>query len=244
MSHEHDDRADDGRQDRTPAAGKPAVAALDRPGGMDGAAGRVPQCHFPVWLGAGLLGGLSLWLTSRSSTPWLFWLLAAGLVQLRLLCNLIDGMVAIESGKGSPLGELYNEIPDRLSDAATLVGLGFAAGSVPWLGFLAAILAVFVAYVRAAVKIAGGAAGLLGPHGQASSHVRRDRDRPCLCGRADVLAESLARSRLGLPRDRAWDDHHRLHRHGNPAPDTTSSTTTCWSSSMRATAPTIPESSG
>jgi len=114
-------------------------------------------------LGTGLLGGLSLWLTSRSSTPWLFWLLAAGLVQLRLLCNLIDGMVAIESGKGSPLGELYNEIPDRISDAATLVGLGFAAGSVPWLGFLAAILAVFVAYVRAAVKIAGAPQDYSGP---------------------------------------------------------------------------------
>lgn len=114
-------------------------------------------------MGAGLLGGLSLWLTSRSSIPWLFWLLAAGLVQLRLLCNLIDGMVAIESGKGSRLGELYNEIPDRISDAATLVGLGFAAGSVPWLGFLAAILAMFVAYVRAAVKIAGAPQDYSGP---------------------------------------------------------------------------------
>ena len=125
--------------------------------------GVTPNAISLFGLGAGLLGGLSLWLTSRSSTPWLFWLLAAGLVQLRLLCNLIDGMVAIESGKGSRLGELYNEIPDRVSDAATLVGLGFAGGSVPWLGFLAAILAVFVAYVRAAVKIAGAPQDYSGP---------------------------------------------------------------------------------
>ena len=116
--------------------------------------GVTPNAISLFGLAAGLLGGLSHWFTSRGLMPWLFWLLAAGLVQLRLLCNLIDGMVAIELGKGSPLGELYNEIPDRVSDAATLVGLGFAAGSVPWLGFLAAILAVFVAYVRAAVKIA------------------------------------------------------------------------------------------
>ncbi len=125
--------------------------------------GVTPNAISQFGLGAGLLGGLSLWLTSRSSAPWFLWLLAAGLVQLRLLCNLIDGMVAIESGKGSRLGELYNEIPDRVSDAATLVGLGFAAGSVPWSGFLAAILAVFVAYVRAAVKIAGAPQDYSGP---------------------------------------------------------------------------------
>ena len=165
--------------------------------------GVTPNAISLFGLGAGLLGGLSLWLTSRSSTPWLFWLLAAGLVQLRLLCNLIDGMVAIESGKGSRLGELYNEIPDRVSDAATLVGLGFAAGSVPWTGFLAALLAVFVAYVPRCRQDRRGAAGLLGPHGQASSHVRRDRDRPCLRGRADVLCRKPGSITIGAsPRSR------------------------------------------
>src|SRR5262245_44540832 len=38
------------------------------------------------------------------------WLLAAIFIQKRLLANLLDGMVAIESGKASPVGELYNEI--------------------------------------------------------------------------------------------------------------------------------------
>ena len=114
-------------------------------------------------MAAGILGGLMLWFTSWGIAAPLFWLLAAGLAQLRLLCNLIDGMVAIESGKTSPVGELYNEVPDRVSDAATLVGLGYAAGGVPWLGFLAAILAIFVAYVRAAVKVAGGPQDYSGP---------------------------------------------------------------------------------
>jgi len=72
---------------------------------------------------------------------------AAG-VQLRLLCNLLDGMVAIEGGKQSPLGGLYNELPDRLADAVLLVALGYAA-AVPWLGWLCALLAVLTAYIRA-----------------------------------------------------------------------------------------------
>jgi phosphatidylglycerophosphate synthase len=114
-------------------------------------------------LGAGILGGLFLWSTSISLAPWLCWLLAAGLVQLRLLCNLIDGMVAIESGRTSRLGELYNEIPDRISDAATLIGLGCASGSDQRLGFVAAVLAVFVAYVRAADKVAGAPQDYCGP---------------------------------------------------------------------------------
>jgi phosphatidylglycerophosphate synthase len=116
-----------------------------------------------VGLGAGVLGGLMLWLTSWGVAAPVFWLLAAGFVQLRLLCNLIDGMVAVESGRTSPLGELYNEIPDRISDAATLIGLGYAAGGIPWLGYLAAILAAFVAYVRAEVKVAGGPQDYCGP---------------------------------------------------------------------------------
>ena len=80
---------------------------------------------------------------------------AAISVQLRLLCNLIDGMVAIEGGKQSPVGALYNEFPDRIADSLFLVALGYACG-VPWLGWLAALLAALTAYVRAT----GGALGL------------------------------------------------------------------------------------
>lgn len=79
--------------------------------------------------------------------PWLF-LLGALLVQLRLLCNLFDGMVAVEGGKGGPTGVLFNEIPDRFEDAFILVGFGYGAG-VPELGFAAALLAVLTAYLRA-----------------------------------------------------------------------------------------------
>jgi phosphatidylglycerophosphate synthase len=86
--------------------------------------------------------------------PWLF-LVAALCVQLRLLCNLLDGMVAVEGGRGTPSGGLYNEIPDRVADSLFLVAWGYACG-LGWLGWLAALAAACTAYVR----VLGGALGL------------------------------------------------------------------------------------
>jgi phosphatidylglycerophosphate synthase len=77
------------------------------------------------------------------------YLAAAGGIQLRLLANMLDGMVAIASGKSSAVGELYNEIPDRLSDTAILVAAGYAAFSHPTLGWAAAGMALFITYLRA-----------------------------------------------------------------------------------------------
>lgn len=78
--------------------------------------------------------------------PWGAWLCALG-IQLRLLCNLFDGMVAVEGGKSTPTGALYNEVPDRIADSVLLVALGYAAG-LPWAGWLAALLAATTAYIR------------------------------------------------------------------------------------------------
>ncbi len=91
------------------------------------------------------------------------WIAAGVLVPFRLVCNMLDGMVAIGRGESSAVGELYNEIPDRLSDMAALVGLGFAAAAHPTLGVFAAALAVLVAYVRAAAKVAGARQDYCGP---------------------------------------------------------------------------------
>jgi phosphatidylglycerophosphate synthase len=89
--------------------------------------------------------------------------LAAGLIQFRLLCNLIDGLVAVEGRRQTAMGELYNEIPDRISDVAVLAGAGYAAGSSPAMGWLAATLAVFVAYLRAVGKGCGLPSDYRGP---------------------------------------------------------------------------------
>ena len=91
------------------------------------------------------------------------WLVAAAMVQLRLLANLMDGMVAVASGEASPVGELYNEVPDRVADALILIGLGYAAGGAPTMGYGAALLAVFVAYVRAMGAVAGARQCFAGP---------------------------------------------------------------------------------
>jgi phosphatidylglycerophosphate synthase len=96
------------------------------------------------------------------------WLAAAAGIQLRLATNLLDGMVAVEGGKGGPTGELWNEAPDRLADAMIFIGAGYAAGSQPVMGFAAALVAVFVAYVRALGASVGAGQIFLGP--QAKPH--------------------------------------------------------------------------
>jgi phosphatidylglycerophosphate synthase len=111
---------------------------------------------------AGLLAGLALAATAWVATPWPFWLLAALLIQLRLLANMLDGMVAIGRGIASPAGELFNEVPDRVSDTAVLVGLGIAAENVA-LGLAAALAAMSTAYVRAVGKAAGAPSDFRGP---------------------------------------------------------------------------------
>ena len=91
------------------------------------------------------------------------WLVAAIAIQLRLMANLLDGMVAVEGGKGGLTGEMWNEVPDRIADAAIFIGAGYAAGSSPLLGFGAALVSVFVAYVRALGASVGAGQCFIGP---------------------------------------------------------------------------------
>ena len=88
---------------------------------------------------------------------------AALFIQARLLANLFDGMVAVASGKASPEGEIFNEVPDRISDPLIFIGIGFAAGGSPTMGFLCAMLSVFVAYLRVFGNSLGARDLFLGP---------------------------------------------------------------------------------
>ncbi len=91
---------------------------------------------------------------------------AAAFVQLRLLCNMLDGMLAIESGRKSVLGEVYNDLPDRLSDSLILVGAGYSLGWVGTgmvLGWAAALAAMMTAYVRVLAGSLGAQQFFLGP---------------------------------------------------------------------------------
>jgi phosphatidylglycerophosphate synthase len=89
-------------------------------------------------------------------------LVAALLCQFRLLCNLFDGMVAIEGGKQEPDGPFWNEFPDRVADILILVGVGYGAG-VPTLGWAAAAFAVLTAYTRELGRNCGLPADFSGP---------------------------------------------------------------------------------
>ena len=115
-------------------------------------------------MGCGLAAGAAFVATAYAG-GWerLVWLAGAALIQLRLLANLLDGMVAIESGRASPVGELYNEVPDRVSDMATLIGAGYAVGGNPVLGYLATCAALLTAYVRAMGKATGAPQEYCGP---------------------------------------------------------------------------------
>lgn len=82
---------------------------------------------------------------------------AAAMLPLRLLCNMLDGMLAVEHGLRTPSGDLFNELPDRIADLVVLAAAGYATAGV-WmlgahdlgaaLGWVAASLAVLTAYVR------------------------------------------------------------------------------------------------
>jgi phosphatidylglycerophosphate synthase len=82
-------------------------------------------------------------------------LATATCIQLRLLCNLLDGMVAIEGKRQSPTGALFNEIPDRVADSLFIIAVGYAI-HMPWLGWLGALAAAVTAYIR----VLGGSLGL------------------------------------------------------------------------------------
>lgn len=100
-------------------------------------------------------GGSAVWLV-----------VAAACIQLRLLCNMLDGMLAIEGGLKSRTGDIYNELPDRIADIVIFVGAGYALRDVPYgvaLGWSAAVLAVLTAYVRVLSGSLGLPQRFLGP---------------------------------------------------------------------------------
>ena len=94
---------------------------------------------------------------TRTAGIFAAWLGAIVCIQLRLVCNLMDGMVAVEGGKGSPVGAIYNDAPDRVADVLILVGAGYSGAGDPGvvklfdvipLGWCCAVVAVWAAYVR------------------------------------------------------------------------------------------------
>jgi phosphatidylglycerophosphate synthase len=131
-------------------------------------AGLTPNQISVASIGFSAIGGATLLVTCLAHAPGyraMLFVAAATCILLRLLCNLFDGMVAVEGGLKSKSGEIFNELPDRLSDAIWFACAGYAAmqPGAQDLGWAAAVLAVITAYVRTLGGQAGTSQQFCGP---------------------------------------------------------------------------------
>ena len=102
---------------------------------------------------------------SGSTLQILLYALAGLAIPCRLLCNMFDGMVAVEGGIRSKVGDLFNEFPDRISDSLLFAAAGYAI-PFSWgadLGWLTALLAVLTAYTRTLGAAIGSIQPFCGP---------------------------------------------------------------------------------
>jgi CDP-diacylglycerol--glycerol-3-phosphate 3-phosphatidyltransferase len=84
-------------------------------------------------------------------------LLAIPLLALvRLVLNLLDGALARQTGRTHALGELYNELGDRLADIAFLAPVAFLPGANQPLVLLGVLGAVLASFAGLAPRAAGG----------------------------------------------------------------------------------------
>lgn len=113
-------------------------------------------------MGFALIAGAAFWAAGTDGPRWGFLILGAAGCQMRLLCNLFDGMVAIEAHRAAPDGGFWNEFPDRVSDALILMGVALGLGE-PALGWAAVAAAFLTAYVRELGVNCGTQADFAGP---------------------------------------------------------------------------------
>jgi hypothetical protein len=123
-----------GESDRSSANCHPKPKMGTVSDGLAGCAKCVANAISIAGMCACIAAGVALGLTFVEYNR-VFWLVAALDAQLRLTANMLDGMVALASRRDSKVGELYNEVPDRVSDAAVFIGAGYAWGRkrCPWL---------------------------------------------------------------------------------------------------------------
>jgi archaetidylinositol phosphate synthase len=93
-------------------------------------------------------------LKAGAHRAWLWLVLPCVLV--RLLLNLMDGLVARELGLADAWGEVKNEFGDRIADAAIFLGLGFGGFVDTRLAALALAFILCVSYLGILGKVIGG----------------------------------------------------------------------------------------
>ncbi len=95
-------------------------------------------------LALSLVAAASLW---RAGTDRIWLWLVPPCVLLRLLLNLMDGLVARETGLADPWGEVKNEFGDRIADSAIFVGLAYGGYADARLAAFALALILCVSYL-------------------------------------------------------------------------------------------------
>ena len=100
-----------------------------------------------IGLAAGIITGLLLASTAYIEPgihQRIVWLLAVAAVLFRGACNILDGVMAVETGTCTPVGLLWNEVPDRIIAPEFQRGLCFGNSFVMHSG-----IAILLAEVRA-----------------------------------------------------------------------------------------------
>ncbi len=157
--------------DRRPLNSRTAAWAVGLAKALDHG-GAHPDLISASGVAVAVFGGAML-LIAGSAEGWartILFIGAAIAIQLRLLANLMDGLVAVEHGRASAYGPIWNELPDRLADITLLacagygvgVGVGGLAGGIE-AGWACACLAVLTAYIRELGRGLGFPADYSGP---------------------------------------------------------------------------------
>ena len=102
---------------------------------------------------AALIAAICFW--NSAANRWLL-IVAPLFCYLRLWFNMLDGMVAVAANKASRRGEILNDLPDRISDVLTFVGVAHSGWMNPLWGYWAAIFALLTAYVGLFGQALGG----------------------------------------------------------------------------------------
>jgi len=142
----------------------------------------------------GILAGFSFLFTGESPTPALFWGAGMACCLLRIACLQMDSLLHHHHPRPTIEEIFVTELPERVSDAVTLIGFGFALDSNSWLGLASALAAIFSAYVRS-VGVMKGA----GKKSAGSGPMTRIHRLLLLCVTSALMMTSLPKEHFSTP---------------------------------------------
>ncbi|GEM_PF-452508 len=108
-----------------------------------------------TWSALGISIASGVLLSASADRPYLA-VAAVPLLFVRLALNALDGMLAQQTGKARPAGEMLNEVSDRLADVAIFLGLALSPAADRFWGLLAIISILMVSHVGILGKAVAG----------------------------------------------------------------------------------------